>query len=111
MSEAPESDEAVMAEPAWQETMKASILEAPRPGAQGWTDDSMAVLGACDFALENVRTSVVWWHGRHDANAPLQAVERVTHRLPEVDLRVWADAGHLEPYHREEEILRDLLVR
>jgi pimeloyl-ACP methyl ester carboxylesterase len=111
MSEAPESDQAVMAEPAWQETMKASILEALRPGAEGWTDDSMAVFGAWDFELENVRTPVVWWHGRHDANAPLQAVERVTQQLPEVDLRLWENAGHLEPYHREGEILRDLLSR
>jgi pimeloyl-ACP methyl ester carboxylesterase len=111
MSGAPESDRAVMAEPAWQETMTASIREALRPGAEGWTDESMAVFRDWDLALETVQTKVVWWHGQHDANAPLQAVERVTRRLPDVDLRLWEDAGHLEPYHREREILSDLLSR
>jgi hypothetical protein len=28
-----------------------------------------------------------------------------------VDLRVWTDVGHLEPYHRYEEILGELLSR
>jgi hypothetical protein len=28
-----------------------------------------------------------------------------------VDLRVWREAGHLEPYHRYETILEELLTR
>jgi pimeloyl-ACP methyl ester carboxylesterase len=54
---------------------------------------------------------VVWWHGRHDANSPLQAVERLVAAIPGIDLRVWSASGHLESFHREEEILRELLAR
>ncbi len=111
MERAPAADRAVMSEPAWQETMTVSIREALRPGAQGWTDDSLAVFSPWDFAPETVDVHVVWWHGRHDFNCPLQAVERVVARMPDVDLRVWEEAGHLEPYHRERDILTDVLSR
>ena len=111
MEGAPAADRAVMAEPAWQETMVASLREALRPGAQGWTDDAMVLFGAWDFPPESVNLHVTWWHGRHDANSPLPAVERVVARMPDVDLRVWEHAGHLEPYHRERDIVADLLSR
>jgi pimeloyl-ACP methyl ester carboxylesterase len=64
-----------------------------------------------DFDPEDVATQVVWWHGRDDANCPLPAVLRLCARLPSVNLRLWDDAGHMAPYHREEEILSDLLAR
>lgn len=56
------------------------------------------------------RAHVVWYHSRHDANVPLQAAQRLVDRLPSVDLRVW-EGGHLEPFQREEELVRDLLSR
>jgi hypothetical protein len=31
--------------------------------------------------------------------------------MDDVDLRVWSDAGHLEPFHRHDEILEELLTR
>jgi hypothetical protein len=31
--------------------------------------------------------------------------------MPGVDLRVWTEAGHLEAYHRHDEILTELLAR
>lgn len=111
LDRAPAADRAVMSEPAWQEMMTASTCEALRQGAQGWTDESMALFSPWDFAPETVDVHIVWWHGRHDANCPLQAVERVVARMPDVDLRVWEGAGHLEWYHRERDIVSDLLSR
>jgi pimeloyl-ACP methyl ester carboxylesterase len=110
MATAPPSDRATIAEPAWQEVFRLGMLEALRQGAEGWADESMRIFGEWDLRPEDVATSVVWWHGRSDVNAPLRAVERFTARMPSVELRLW-DGGHLEAYRHEEEILADLLAR
>jgi pimeloyl-ACP methyl ester carboxylesterase len=109
LRDAPPEDQAVMNEPAWQETLKRSVVEALRPGAEGWCDEAIAMY-EWDIAPEDVAVHIVWWHSRHDANVPLQAAQRVAQRLPSVDFGLW-EGGHLETFHREEELLRDLLVR
>lgn len=111
MEAAPETDKAVMANPQWQRTFLESVTEALRPGVEGWADEAMALLAEWDFDPAEVRASVVWWHGERDANSPVTAVRRLVARLPNVDLRLWSDAGHLETYHRHDEILAELLSR
>ena len=111
MATAPERDKAVMQDPAWQRVLVEDVSEALRPGAAGWADEAMAITLPWDFDPTAVRCSVTWWHGAHDANAPLAAVERFLSGLSGVDLRVWEDAGHLESYHRHDEILEELLSR
>jgi pimeloyl-ACP methyl ester carboxylesterase len=111
MEAAPPSDKAVMEDPDWQRVLVESVTEAFRPGVEGWVDEGMAVNLNWDFDVEDVRCSVTWWHGDSDANAPLAPVHRLIERMRGVDLRVWTDVGHLEPYHRYEEILGELLSR
>jgi pimeloyl-ACP methyl ester carboxylesterase len=109
MTGAPEADRRIMADPIWQRAFVDAVREALRPGAKGWTDEVVAIDLEWDFAPEDVMTPVVWWHARHDANVPLQAVERVVRRMPRVELKLWERAGHLESYHREPELLAHLL--
>lgn len=109
LRDAPPQDQAVMNDPVWQETFKTSIVEALRPGAEGWADEGVALLH-WDVEPEDANVPIVWYHSRHDANVPLQAARRVAERLPSVDFRVW-EGGHLETFHREEELLRELLTR
>jgi pimeloyl-ACP methyl ester carboxylesterase len=111
MDAAPECDKQVMEDPAWQRVFVESVTEALRPGVEGWTDEALALLGEWDFDPSEVACSVTWWHGEHDANAPISAVRRLLAGIEDVDLRVWSDAGHLEPYHRHDEILAELLSR
>lgn len=111
MEAAPPSDKAVMENPDWQRVLVESVTEAFRPGAEGWVDEGMALTLDWDFDVSDVRCSVTWWHGDSDSNAPIAPVRRLLERMHEVDLRVWRDAGHLEPYHRYEEILGELLAR
>jgi pimeloyl-ACP methyl ester carboxylesterase len=111
MESAPPSDQAVMEDPDWQRVLVESVTEAFRPGAEGWVDEGMALTLGWDFDVADVRTSVTWWHGENDANAPIGPVRRLLDRMHDVDLRVWRDAGHLEPFHRYEEILGELLSR
>ncbi len=111
MEAAPASDQAVMDDPAWQRVFLEDVTEAFRPGAEGWADEGMALAVDWDFDVADVRCSVTWWHGDNDANAPLGPVRRLLERMRDVDLRVWPDAGHLEPFHRHDEILEELLAR
>lgn len=109
MSDAPAEDQAVMRDPAWQQTLRQNLTESLRAGVEGWCDESLAMFD-WDITPEQVGVHVVWYHSRHDANVPLQAAQRVVDRLPSVELRLW-DGGHLESFHREEELTRDLLAR
>lgn len=111
MEAAPPSDKAVMEDPDWQRVLVESVTEAFRPGAEGWVDEGMALTLDWDFDVADVRCSVTWWHGDDDANAPIAPVHRLLERMRGVDLRVWTGAGHLEPFHRYEEILGELLSR
>jgi pimeloyl-ACP methyl ester carboxylesterase len=108
-SDAPPEDRAVMRDPAFQQTLGQDLTEALRPGAEGWCDECIATAD-WDIAPEEVRVHVVWYHSRHDTNVPLQAAQRLVDRLPSVELRLW-EGGHLEPFHRQEELMRDLLAR
>jgi pimeloyl-ACP methyl ester carboxylesterase len=109
LRDAPPEDQAVMDDPAWQATLRQSVTEALRPGAEGWSDEAVAMF-EWDIAPEDVAVHIVWWHSRHDANVPLRAAQRLVSRLPSVDFQLW-EGGHLETFHREEELLRDLLGR
>ena len=111
MDAAPPADRAVMDDPDWQRVFIEDQEEALRPGAEGWADEAMAVLGPWDFDASLVSCSLAWWHGVHDANAPIRAVRRLVATMDAVDLRLWKEAGHLEPYRRHDEILAELLAR
>jgi pimeloyl-ACP methyl ester carboxylesterase len=109
ISDAPPEDRAVMIDPVFQQTLSQDRTEALRPGAEGWCDDCLA-MDDWDFTLDEVRVHVVWYHSRRDSSAPLPAAQRLVDRLPSADLRLW-EGGHLEPFHRQEEVMRDLLAR
>jgi pimeloyl-ACP methyl ester carboxylesterase len=111
LNDAPEPDRAIMADPAWQKMSRENIAETLKQGAEGWTDESYAIHGDWDFDAADVQTSVTWWHGDDDMNAPLSAARRVVAQLPRVDLRVWHDEGHFVSITHEKEILEELLDR
>jgi pimeloyl-ACP methyl ester carboxylesterase len=113
MDRAPESDRMVMNDPEWQVGWSTSIREALRPGVDGWFDEGVALEKRWDEVdCAAVATSVTWYHAMGDANAPLSAAHRLIERLPQTKLVLFGDdEGHLAPYHREAEILDELLGR
>jgi pimeloyl-ACP methyl ester carboxylesterase len=111
MAAAPASDKAVMDDPAWQRVLVEDATEALRPGAEGWADEGLLFYLPWDFDPAEVRCSVTWWHGEHDANSPISAVQRLLDGMTKVDLRLWSDAGHLEAYRKHDQILSELLSR
>lgn len=111
LADAPPDDLKQMADPAWQRGNTADTEEALRQGAEGWTDESMALHADWDFDPAAIRASVVWWHGRGDLNAPFTAAERAVARVPGARLEVLAGEGHFATLTHTEEILRELLTR
>jgi len=113
MDRAPEADRAVMADPQWQTEFALAVREALRPGLDGWIDEAVALASPWDDVdLAAVRSSVTWWHAPLDANAPLSAAVRLVEQLPDARLvQFGEDEGHLAAYHREGEILDELLAR
>lgn len=111
LRDAPAPDRAIMADPAWQKMSRENLAETLKQGAEGWTDESLAMHGGWDFDPAGVATSVTWWHGDDDMNAPLSAARRVVAQLRNVDLRVWHDEGHFVSQTHEQEILEELLSR
>jgi pimeloyl-ACP methyl ester carboxylesterase len=111
MESAPASDLAVLDDPDFQRVHVENVPEQFRQGAEGWADESMALSLPWDFDPGEVRCSVTWWHGEHDNLSPIAAVRRLVTQMPDVDLRVWPEAGHLESYHRHDEIAGELLAR
>ncbi len=112
MDRAPASDQAVMSDPQWQ-AGQAVWREALRASLDGWVDEAIALyLPWDDFDLDAVDTSVTWWHAPKDANPLLSAAVRVVEQLPNARLvQFGQDEGHLAAYHRQGEILDELLTR
>ena len=79
----------------------------------GWVDEAFALPSpGDDIDLAAVATSVTWWHAPKDANAPLPAARRVVGQLPNARLITFGDdEGHLAAYHRQGELLDELLAR
>jgi pimeloyl-ACP methyl ester carboxylesterase len=111
LSDAPADDVSYMSNPEWRRKNAEDVAEALRQGAEGWADESLAMHGEWDFDPGQIRTSVVWWHGRGDANAPFSAAERAAARVPGAEMRVLAGEGHFATLAHTEEILKELLAR
>lgn len=112
MDSAPEADRRVMADPGWQGELITIARESLRQGIDGWVDELIALRTRWDeITPESIRISLTWWHGSSDRNVPMSAVTRFIQRLPDTRLVDFGEAGHLEAYHRHEEILDELLAR
>jgi pimeloyl-ACP methyl ester carboxylesterase len=113
MDKAPDADREVMTDPLWQAAFEVSSREAMAQGVDGWMDEGKAIMRRWDdIDLAKVLTSVTWWHAASDANALFPAAERLVAQLPNARLVRFGDhEGHFAPYHRETEILDELLAR
>ena len=111
MNAAPPRDQAIMNDSRWREMLTRGLLEALRPGVDGWFDESMLLVeGWVEVDISAVQAGITWWHGDEDRNAPLSAARRLVTRLADAHLIVWPAAGHLTAYQEEGAILDRLLA-
>ena len=111
LADAPPADRKIMDDPALKRIERENLAETLKQGAEGWTDESYALHQGWDFDLSTVRAHVTWWHGDDDRNAPVSAARRAIAQLPDADLRVWHDEGHLVSIAHDREIVRQLISR
>jgi pimeloyl-ACP methyl ester carboxylesterase len=105
-SDAAAEDREVMAKEDWLEARRNIIEEALRQGAEGWADESVAIMGPWDFDLSEVTAHVDWWHGANDRTVPVSAARRAAACLVDCDLHIVPGRGHLVG---QEPVLQTLL--
>jgi pimeloyl-ACP methyl ester carboxylesterase len=111
LHDAPPSDRAIMESPTWQRLTRETLAEALCQGADGWTDETLALDGIWDFDPRDVKTTVTWWHSDDDKNAPLSAARRIASQLKSVKMHIWHGEGHLASIVHDKEIVRELIDR
>ncbi|MDT4916950.1 MAG: hypothetical protein QOH89_1650, partial [Pseudonocardiales bacterium] len=112
MATAPPEDFEIMSDPVWQEAFVRATREALSQGVKGWADETMAMVNRWDdIDLAAIETPVLWRHAPHDRNVPAGAARRIVDALPNARWQEWTDGGHLVAYHREGEVLDELLER
>jgi pimeloyl-ACP methyl ester carboxylesterase len=87
-----------------------AIIEALRPGVDGWVDDSVSMFGD-DWGIDlgRVTCPVRLWHSDDDKNGPLSSIERLVAAIPGASLRVWSGEGHSAPARHMDDVLHDLI--
>jgi pimeloyl-ACP methyl ester carboxylesterase len=112
MQEAPAEDQAVMNDPAWQQSHVRAVRESLSVGSDGWMDECLALANDWpEIDLGAVQASVTWWHSAHDRNAPLESARALVDRLPDAKLNIWPEGGHFAAYRFEGNTLDELLSR
>jgi pimeloyl-ACP methyl ester carboxylesterase len=112
MATAPQSDLDLMRDPQWQDAFVRAQRAAMAQGVDGWVDETLAIVTGWDeLNLTAIETSIVWRHAPTDRNVPASAARRVVAALPRAQWREWPDGGHLVAYHKEGEVLDELLER
>jgi pimeloyl-ACP methyl ester carboxylesterase len=110
LSDAPRTDVEWYGRPEVQAVHRESLLEALRPGVQGWVDDAVSVFhDDWGIDLAGIAAPVRFWHGDDDRNGPLAAVERVAVTIPDGCVRIWHGQGHSAPARHMTDILTDLI--
>jgi pimeloyl-ACP methyl ester carboxylesterase len=91
---------------------RATVVEAARPGARGLVDDMRVVLKPWGFALADIPTEVLIWHGRDDDHVPAAVAEEHARTIARSELTMVENEGHFSlPERHAERIVRPLVAR
>ncbi len=110
LSMLPESDQKLLDMPGMSSIMVQDVLESVRQGGRGAALD-MGVFTAPDwgFRLEDIRTRVFIWQGEDDPNATPAMAGFMAERIPDVELKLLPNTGHLLVYGHWREILQQIV--
>lgn len=78
----PPSDREAIADAGCWDAVTRSYLEAVRAGSGPVLEDGELYLSPWDFAPEEIRVPVAFWHGREDRNLPCDVARRLAARVP-----------------------------
>ena len=92
--------------------MKARFATAVERGIEGWLGDDMALTTPWGFEPEAVTRPVSFWTGKQDWFVSYKHTVWLAERVPDGDLHVFADEGHMSlRLHHLPEMMDDLFRR
>jgi pimeloyl-ACP methyl ester carboxylesterase len=103
-----DADRAVLRDPVVQQRMARSSREAVASGIWGWVDDDLAFLKPWGFDVSEIRVPVQIRYGAGDVLVPAGHGEWLARHVPNADVIVDHDAGHLSTPDEHLERLRAL---
>lgn len=74
--------------------------EGLRPGNEGMKDDNLSEIKPWGFDLAKIRVPVQIWHGGRDRFVPVTHGQWVSARIPNADVHLERDQGHLTVFLR-----------
>jgi pimeloyl-ACP methyl ester carboxylesterase len=92
------------------ESVVASIRAGLAPGADGWLDDALALVGSWGFTLDSIAVPVLLRHGRQDRFVPFAHGEWFARHIPGVEAVLTDEDGHLTLTERHMESINAWLL-
>ena len=105
-----EADQTVLQDQIVQERMRKSFREALASGVWGWVDDDLAFVKPWGFEVEEIRVPVQVRYGASDVLVPAGHGEWLARHVPNANVIVDHDAGHLSTPDEHLERLRLLVA-
>lgn len=104
----PAADRAVLQDRIVGERLRRSMREALAPGVWGWVDDDLALIAPWGFEVAEIRVPVQVRYGLGDVLAPAGHGEWLARHVPNANVIVDHEAGHLSTPDEQLERLRSL---
>ena len=105
-----EADQTVLEDPIVREQMRKSLREALALGLWGWVDDDLAFVKPWGFEVEEIRVEVQVRYGASDVLVPARHGEWLARHIPNANVIVDHEAGHLSTPDEHLERLRSLVT-
>ena len=105
-----EADKTVLQDRIVRERMRKSISEALASGVWGWVDDDLAFVKPWGFEVAEIRVPAQVRYGAGDVLAPAGHGEWLARHVPEANVIVDHEAGHLSMPDEQLERLRSLVA-
>jgi pimeloyl-ACP methyl ester carboxylesterase len=87
--------------------MAATFVESCRHGTLGPAYEASMYVRDWGFSVNDIRKKIDLWHGGLDMNAPLHHMRWLERRLPEKEIHLFPDEGHVSLlYNHLEEIIK-----
>jgi pimeloyl-ACP methyl ester carboxylesterase len=92
--------------------MAATFKESCRRGRRGPAYEASMYVKDWGFDLQEIHKKIDLWHGGQDMNAPLHHMRWLEQRLPEKEVHLFPDEGHVTLFYRHmDEILQSSINR
>jgi pimeloyl-ACP methyl ester carboxylesterase len=90
--------------------MITEMRDAGMSGAHGIVHEAKMILGKWPFDIKSIDAKVLFWNGTKDTDVPVSMGRWQSSQMPNSNLKEFPGLTHFSlPYHKSEEILRDLV--